>query len=249
MKQYILLILLSLIGTAAFSQDAGNTNLWTTANTAYEAQQYDFAIDQYEKLAKLDSNVAEVFYNLGNAYFRDQQKGKAVVNYLRALKLKPNFTEAKENITFVQSQAPKAISDEHELFLGKIYQNLLHLFSFNVWAIIFGISIWLTAWLIYKNTQKRTNYSKRWLAFGLSLSALFLFITIASFQSSLMKNTAVVVKKSAFLFKDAKKSKVLLTIPEGSIISIEENTQKELISVRLANGFEGWMDKNDMEKI
>lgn len=238
-----------MIGTAAFSQDDGNTNLWTTANRAYEAKQFDFAIDQYEKIAALDSNVAEVFYNLGNAYFRDQQKGKAVLNYLKALKLKPNFTAAKENIEFVQQQAPKAIRDENELFLSKIYLNIVHSFSFNVWAILFGISIWLTAWLVDKNRRKRTRYSKRWLAFGLSLSALFLFITIASFQTSLMKNTAVVVKKSAFLFKDAQKTKVLLTIPEGSILSTGENAKNQLISVRLANGFEGWVDKNDIEKI
>ena len=59
------------------------------ANTFYMSQQYDSAISAYENIIGNGNNSAEIFYNLGNAYYKTGAYTKAILNFERAKKLKP----------------------------------------------------------------------------------------------------------------------------------------------------------------
>ena len=70
------------------------------ADDAYEMKHYDKAISIYEALIKEEGATKQLYYNLGNAYFRANEIGKSILNYERALRLDPTDEDAKANLEF-----------------------------------------------------------------------------------------------------------------------------------------------------
>lgn len=73
---------------------------YTQANAAYTAQRYNEAVQQYEAIMAQGAADAPLFYNLGNAYFRQGQLAPAIANYERALQLDPRMREAEANLKY-----------------------------------------------------------------------------------------------------------------------------------------------------
>lgn len=78
---------------------------FTEANKAFEGQQYDQAISLYEKIIS-DSrlNSPEIYYNLGNAYYKTNKIGEALLNFERAYKLDPRDEDIRYNLNFLKNQ-------------------------------------------------------------------------------------------------------------------------------------------------
>src|SRR5690606_26240313 len=84
---------------------SGNYNdWWQKGNQYYEQKNYDSAAYYYNRIATLQPNDAEVYYNLVNTYYRLNLVGKAVLNYERALKYAPNHQLAADNLYLTQSR-------------------------------------------------------------------------------------------------------------------------------------------------
>jgi tetratricopeptide (TPR) repeat protein len=94
------------------------------ANADYASGKFKNAIDGYESLVKAGQWNPSLFYNLGNAYFRTEDFGRAILNYERALALDPVQPEAKANLQLVRDRA-RALelnrnwADEHLDFLTR----------------------------------------------------------------------------------------------------------------------------------
>ena len=100
MRRLVLtLALLVSLGATARADD-----LFAQANADYAARNYDAAIAKYEQLLKSGVRHEDLFYNLGNAYFRSAQGGvpdrvgKAILSYERALTVAPGFEDARYNL-------------------------------------------------------------------------------------------------------------------------------------------------------
>jgi tetratricopeptide (TPR) repeat protein len=106
-------ILLGLFA-AGVSQCLANTR-WNAANAAYEEGKYEQAKADYIQMVDSREYSAELFYNLGNAWFKLNDQGRAIINYQRALILNPGFEEAKANLQtalkIVGNDDPKTIRD------------------------------------------------------------------------------------------------------------------------------------------
>src|SRR6266478_1727312 len=68
------------------------------ANQEYAAGDFKAAIDDYEELVRSGRDTPNLFYNLGNAYFRKNDFGRAILSYERALALDPHHPEAEANL-------------------------------------------------------------------------------------------------------------------------------------------------------
>jgi tetratricopeptide (TPR) repeat protein len=77
----------------AFGQTA-----WDAANDAYHTGKYDEAKVDYLRLVQAGQYSANLFYNLGNAWFKSGDQGRAILNYERALILNPRLEEAEANL-------------------------------------------------------------------------------------------------------------------------------------------------------
>lgn len=129
MKRYIFLFAMILVSVAVFAQSAENR-----AIKAYDNKNYEEAINIYDSIVQSGNVSSRLFYNLGNAYYRAGDNGKAVWNYERALKLNPRNTEARENLEFVKTKLTERILPEENIIVV-FFQELQDLMSPNGWAV------------------------------------------------------------------------------------------------------------------
>lgn len=107
----------------------------TKAGEAYAADKYNEAIELYNKAIEKEGISSDLYYNLGNAYYKSGFLGKAVVCYERAISLNPRNEEAKINLEFVNSKiADKFIADDN--IVDSFAWQFMSLATPNGWAIV-----------------------------------------------------------------------------------------------------------------
>lgn len=245
MKKALILCLLVCSQLLAFAVPADVLNLWNEANRAYQNKQYEHAIDNYKSILQSKFSDAEVYYNLANAYYKNGDKGPALVNYMRALKTDPALNEAHQNITFIQAQ-PGFSGIPSKDFAGS---SLLNICNPNTWAwmtVLFLLPICL---LVFLKVKGRIRYANRWLALSTGITMLVFVISIFAHQKYRFKDTAVVTVENGFLYDNLKKTNVKLNLAEGTIVTIINATQSSLVEIQLGNGLKGWIDRAEIEKI
>lgn len=245
MKKALILCLLLCSQLLAFAVPADILNLWNEANRAYQNRQYEHAIDNYESVLQSKFTDAQVWYNLANAYYKNGQKGPALVNYLRAIKADPAMKEARQNIDFIQAQPTFAGVPAPE-FSGS---SLLNLFTPNTWAWLAILLLLPVCFLIFLKTRGRLRYANRWLALSIGIAALVFTAGILAHQKNSFRDTAVVTAANGFLYDNLKKTNVKLNLAEGTILRITGTGHSSLVEVQLGNGIKGWIDQSEIEKI
>ena len=129
LKGLSLLLLFILYSTHLFAQSD-----FEAANTAYAEGRYAEAAAGYEELLTEQQN-AMLYYNAGNAYFKQGELAKAILNYERALRLDPNHKDAKFNLEFAQSKITDNI-EEHDFFLSIWAQTIRNSMREHTWTIL-----------------------------------------------------------------------------------------------------------------
>ena len=250
MRKSLYIAILSLI---AFSQviAAENEQLWKDAADYYDKGQYKNAIDNYNTLLEHGFQAPEVYYNLGNAYFKAGDLGHSVWSYRRALKLDSSFQPAKDNLNYVRARNTDQISIKGRGFILDIWDFLTGLFSINGYLFLFTLAWWLTAavavYAIIKiNGSHRPYY----------LLILPLFIVIFSGASAAqridderMTSWGVLISDSADIREGpgAEFNKVVVAHEglEFKILGVRENS----CLIELENGLKGWVNKQAVLEI
>jgi tetratricopeptide (TPR) repeat protein len=106
-----------------------NDSLFTIANQDYANQSYLQAIDKYQSILSSGIQSSELYYNLGNSYYRLNEIHQAIYNYEKSLKLNPNFTEAYENLELCNLKLIDKIEKMPEIFYKIYYKNLKNFFQ------------------------------------------------------------------------------------------------------------------------
>src|SRR5947209_17328434 len=103
MKRESLLIAFWLAtASAVLAQPAAQ---FAKANQEFSAGNFKAAATDYEELVRAGQDSPNLFYNLGNAYFRQKDFGRAILNYERALALDPRHPEAQANVRIARDEA------------------------------------------------------------------------------------------------------------------------------------------------
>lgn len=148
--------------------------LWNQANQRYAEGHYQEASKLYEQILATAQESADVYFNLGNAYFKQSLTGPARLNYERALRLDPENEDIQHNLQFAKSMQLDKIDEVQEMFLSVWFDKLLNTFTSNGWAILFiGLFMCLLSLtLIYLFTN---NYRLRKISF---LSGVFVILLL-----------------------------------------------------------------------
>jgi len=119
---------------------AQDTTALTTASEAYRSGNFKLSIEQYENTISQYSQEgresADLYYNLGNSYFRDNQIGKAILNYERALLLDPGDGDIRHNLRFARTRIEDRIDVAGNLFLANWFNSIRDLFNSNTWGTV-----------------------------------------------------------------------------------------------------------------
>lgn len=222
------------------------------ADSAYQAQNYAEAITQYEAIVK-EFPSADIYYNMGNAHFRQKKMGKAVLAYERALRLSPEHQDARNNLALVRSRLTDRFSSNASI-LSKSLFGIINKKSVSLWvawSLVGAIATILFA-LLYRVSihiwlQKTGFYG--------ALAAFSLFLICTTFaliqRNAFYNNTrAVIIATSVQSFSSpTESSSRTRLLHEGTTIDILEQSGKDWIQVELPDGHVVWLKKDAIEKI
>jgi tetratricopeptide (TPR) repeat protein len=236
------LLLLS-IGSLIASPQA--TAQFAKANQKYAAGDFSAAVNDYEELVRSGQDTPNLFYNLGNSYFRKKDFGRAILNYERALALDPHHPEAQANLQIARDEA-RAL----ELVPTKL-DRWLAFATLNQYTIAAAITFWVFAFciviLIFSDRRGRTVIALSILSFSISAVTIF-----ASQQLTGGKNGAdlavVTAENSDARLATADNANRILTLPAGSEVQILSQ-RGDWIYAALPNNLRGWMPANSIEAV
>ncbi len=121
---YLLLLIALLVASppTLAQEPVSPTQVMLTANRAYEAGDYLGAAAGYEALVDFGLRNADVYYNLGNAYFKHGDLGRAILNYRRAYRLDPRDPDILTNLTIARAQTLDRLESSSEGSLTNLVQ-------------------------------------------------------------------------------------------------------------------------------
>ncbi|MEY4876298.1 MAG: hypothetical protein RL708_1447 [Bacteroidota bacterium] len=249
MKKIVLFVFLFL-GYQYVKADKANT-VWQLANHAYQSKNYAAAINLYDSMMKKNISNAELYYNAGNAYFKNHQMGMAVWCYEKAHQLAPNDEDIEINLKISNLRLIDKFDATPDFFLFLYWKNMLHFFSTKIWCIIAISFLWLMliGWLLYYFSFSYTIAGRRLIWLGLILGILFLFI---SWQSNLLSShtKSAIIISSNITVKSApdESSTDLFVLHEGTKV-VEIKLSNGWQNIRLSDGKVGWCLASNLKEI
>ena len=223
------------------------------ADSAYARGQYQQAISDYEELLKGGAS-ADIYYNLGNAYYRTENITRAVLNYERALLLSPGDRDIRFNLQLARSKTIDKIVPESEMFFITWYHSLVNLMSVDGWArlAIVSLALVIILSLLYLFSD-RIWLRKVGFFGGTFLLVVFVLANIMAWQQkqNLLYRKGAIVTASSITVKGApaKNGTDLFILHEGTKVIITDDGMKAWKKIRLADGKEGWIESQKIELI
>ena len=250
-KIRIIALLLILNSPKLFAADA--QQVFTEAAQLYQQGNYTGAIEKYEAILKSQVFSKELYYNLGNCYYRTQQIGKAVLNFERALQLAPTDADIQHNLRLAQKLVVDNIDPLPEVFILRWLKILRGGLSANSWSILMLIFLWagvagFIVWVIGKERLwKKRGFITGLISIPLSI-ALFFMANSAAAHRATNRFGIITLKETPFKTTPDTTSPPALLLHEGIKIEVLEQVLNQ-IKIRLPNSEEGWIESNSFEKI
>ena len=251
----LLLVVCIAIPSAAQAQKSAAPVHVTKAmgDSAYVRQQYQQAIADYEALLKKGVS-ADVYYNLGNAYYRTDNITRAVINYERALLLSPGDPDIRVNLQLARSKTIDKIIPESEMFFVTWYRSLVNIMSVDGWATMSLVSLAIAIILALCYLFSGRVWMQKTGFFGaLAMIVIFGLSNLFAWQQKdqLVNRTGAIVISPAAAVKStpANGGTDLFIIHEGTKVEITDSSMKEWKEVRIADGKEGWIKASMIEMI
>jgi tetratricopeptide (TPR) repeat protein len=250
-KIAVLVATILLVAFQATAQDP--EQLAAQAAKAYNAKQYKEAIAQYEKIIADGYESYALYYNLGNAYFRNNETAQAILYYEKALKLEPNNEDIKHNIEVVNNKLADKVEMVPELFYKRWWKQIVNLVDIDSFATI-NIILLTLALLLIAVYIAASNILIRKISFWAGISLLFIF-SISVLAAS-QRNHYIMTQHEAIVFTQTVNIKSSPDENSKDIFVLHEGTKVKLLDVvaewqeiRIANGSIGWIKTSDIKKI
>jgi len=241
-SRYIIALSCALALSSAFAQTDAE---FAKANQEYARGHFKEAISAYEALIRDGQWSANVFYDLGNAYFRVGDFGRAILNYERALSLEQRHPETTANLQIARDEA-------HALELQPSWpERHLQFASVDQYSIAAAVAFWVAAFclaaLIF--TRRRSAAMKSLLVVMLLVFAGAMFATWQLERGSKGGALAIVTGKDVQArLATADTANAVLALPPGSEIKVL-STRGDWIYAALPNNLRGWISAKNAERV
>lgn len=224
--------------------------LFVTAKTAYDANNFEKALEAYQQIEKQNIESFELYYNIGNCYYKQNKIANAIQYYSKSLKIQPNNVDAKNNLKFAYLKTRDKIEPQEELFLNRWWKSIYNSNTSNNWAwtaltafILFNGS--LVLFLIAQSEGKRKLFFFNSLVLFVLTFSTFVF-SYYQYKYTSTQSEAVILNNSVSI-KSAPTLNAtnLFILHEGTIVSIIEKNEN-WIRIQLDNQKEGWLNINEI---
>ncbi|HRZ87727.1 MAG TPA: tetratricopeptide repeat protein [bacterium] len=230
--------------TAAFAQ-APSDNFYK-GNIAYEKGDYAAAIANYERMLGDGSESANLYYNLGNAYYKSGNTGKSILYYEKALKLRRQDADAAANLAFVRSSLEDRPEEARRNWLVRRFDIFMTDMSLDGLTILCAVLWWVTllAGTAYLFMRDRWIAGRKYLAVSGAVCLTMLAILLVRIATVEYTAYGIVLDKEVEVkYGPTEGDAVAFTLHEGSKVRIESAAQ-DWVQVSFAEGKAGWVRRS-----
>lgn len=248
MKRLNCLISLIIIAFTSSAYAADLSSSFVNANEAYQSGDYHSAAESYETIIKEVKN-ADLYFNLGNSYFKQGKVGKALANYLRAKRYNPSDSDINDNIRYIRTLTKDKIEEKRAL--GFIYKIFFYYDAFSYKS--FLIAFAAVNFILFLVLSIRLFYMKN--SLNLIRNIIFILIsliaigTVLNYKIYFLEMPGVVIKNEVSVRSGSSVNDTLLfNLHEGAEFRVIESGT-DFVKIKLVDGKKGWVLKSVVEII
>ena len=250
MKKTVLSIIVILCFGLTVSAQTKEVKL---ANVAYINGNYELAAQQYEDIIATVGVAPELYYNLGNTYYKLNEVGLAILNYERALRLDPKNSDAQFNLEMAQLKVVDNIVDTPTFFLGKWIDNFVKFLSSNQWfylSITFFIVCLIFAFLFIFGPTRQFRKMSFYFAVAMIIASSFSVVFANVRKQHVENHNEAIITVGVVSVKSSpdKSGTDLFQLHEGTKVQVK-STLGSWTEIKLGNGNVGWLEADNISRI
>lgn len=250
MKKFINIFLLAFVAYAAVAQDISS---FSKGNALYQKGLYDQALQQYKNIVNSGKHSADLYYNMGNCFFKKNEIPQAILYYEKAKLLSPSDEDINFNIKLANLRVVDKVMPVPKVFYQQWIDNIAVWFSARAWSwiLIMWVCLACSSVVVFYGTY--FPWLKRTAFFTFIVSLLFIITSFAmaekQHRQELGKNYAIIFSPSVAIKSSPDEASTdLFILHEGTKIKLDDNIG-DWYKVRLSNGNVGWIKQSNFKEI
>lgn len=228
-------------------------SLFNAANKLYQQEKYQEALEGYQQIEKQGMESAELYFNMGNIYYKTNQVAPSIYYYEKALRLSPNDKDIKFNLEFANAMVLDNIEPLPKSLGQKFTDGIILRFTYETWAKI-AVSLAFVFAVLFLLYHFSYSTSKKRVYFITSILTV-IFVTLSLFFS--FKNKHYVDHKiEAIVFSGEAEVKSAPTNSSDVYFELHEGTKVLILEsldnwkkIKIADGKMGWMNLSDLKEL
>lgn len=251
MKRLILYLIMGWSGSLLLAADMDS--LFHAGNSLYEEGKYEEALGVYYQVIEHNKESADLYYNMGNAAYRSNSIGYAILYYEKALKLEPKHEDAANNLEFVSQYRLDAFEEVPQLFVGNWIRGFVHFLPERSWSFLamFLFFVVLAGILVYlfasRIALKKAGFVS--VLAGLLLFALAFSSAASRHREVIRPDKGIILAPSVVVRSSPSESGTeLFILHEGTKVNVSEEVGGWQ-NIRVIDGREGWILAKEFDTI
>ncbi len=228
-------------------------HLFDQANEAYQKGNFKEALSQYEYIVNHGYENGQLYYNLGNCYFKINQIGLSILNYEKATILLPNDENIKFNLKLANLKIKDRIEVPPEFFLFTLHKKIINLFSSQQWG--FGMTFFGFLSALFFSLIKNIDHGRFYNTMKQILKISIILTIMCAYPTTQRYRLEYLDKKGIVLTGEVK----ILAAPEETstnLFQVHEGTKFTILDsdgiwykIKLIDGKQGWIPQQTCKKI
>jgi len=244
------LFLSTVLTCSVFAQNSQDALLFNSANQAYRNEKFEKAEKLYRKALLGKRENSNLYYNLGNACFKQKKIGWARLYYEKAIKLVPGNESTKKNLAIVISVIEDKIPAEKSSFVSTVFEKILNSFSISGWVYLLDIFYFTLCGILgFKFFYKKSvpYFSAALWSNILAISVIVVMLCCNVYKGRVSHG---IIIENEVEVKSAPQSKypTIFKLHMGTKIVIREKREK-WVFIKFSDKFNGWIPAKDIESI
>lgn len=236
-----------------------STQLWaqvnpiSKANEMYKKGEYEKAIQAYEFVLDTHLEAPEIYFNLGNAYYKTGEISSAILNFERALLFSPNDKDIQYNLDLARKHVLDKFEVLPEIFIKRWFSGIRNSFSADMWSyfsiLFFLLALTFACFYLYSNKSglKKLGFFLAFFAFAISIMT-YSFASKKTDEINIRMHAIIVSPSVTIKGSPDKSGTELFLLHEGTKVKVIGELQ-DWRNILLSDGNEGWLKKEDIEMI
>ena len=224
------------------------------ADKLYGNEHYREAAECYQTILKQQGEAAEIYYNLGNCYYKLDEIPQAVLNYERASLLDPGDADIRANLALARGKTIDKVVPPSEMFFVTWWRDMTRCMSIDAWMTlgIVAFVLMLAGLLMY---MFLTSLALRKCGFYGAVAMLVLTLVanlsaISQHADQVHRSTAIIMAPAITVKSSPSQTSTdLFLIHEGSKVVILDATMRDWMEVQFEEGKQGWVPVSALEVI